>query len=58
MMVVVSFLSVEGVDIEDSMESSKFSSLDEIEKLIEWDVDEVDSFMSHDEEVSSPLKGR
>ena len=54
----VSFLRVNSVDAEDSMETSWFSSLDVKETLIDSDADEVHPLMSHDEEAGSPLKGR
>ena len=57
-MTEVSFLAMEWVNVEDSMWSLRVSSLDSIETLIESDFDEVDPFMSHYEEVGSPLKER
>ena len=42
----VSFSYVEGVDVNDSMEGSKVSTLGAIETLIERDVEEVDPFMA------------
>ena len=54
----VSFPSVEGFEVDDSMEKSWFSSLDAKEVLMDPDVDEVDPLMSWDEEVGSPLKGK
>ena len=40
------------------MKRSRFSSLDVKETLIDSDDEEVDSLMSHEEEVVSPLKER
>ena len=51
----VSFLFVDGVDAEDSMEGSWFSSLDVKENLIDSDANEVEHLMTW---VESPLKGR
>ena len=51
----VSFPSVEGVDVEDSMEGSRVSSLDATEKLIESDIDKVNPLISYEEELGSPF---
>ena len=48
----------DGVDSEDDIEGSLFSSSDLIETFIESDFDEVEPTMAHAEEVGSPLKGR
>ena len=47
-----------GVDAEDSMEGSWFSSLDVKETFIKLDTNEVDPLMTHEEGMNSPLKGR
>ena len=57
-MLEVSFPSIEGVDVDNSIEGSHISSLDTIETLIGRGVNEVDSLTSHDEEAGSPLKGK
>ena len=54
----VSFSSTLGVEVDDSIEGSKVSSLDATETLIEWDVDEVCDFMSCEEEVDFLLCSR
>ena len=54
----VSFLFVDGVDVEVSIKGSWFSSSDVNKSLIDSDANEVDPLMSHDEEVESPLKER
>ena len=53
-----SFLSVEGVVIEDSTEGSLAFTLESIKTLIESDTDEGNPLISHDEELGSPLTGR
>ena len=48
----------DGVDAEDAIEGSWFSSLDAIESLIDSDADEVKYLMTHVEGADSLLKGR
>ena len=52
----VFFPSVEGVDIDHSIEGSKFSSLGAIAAFVKWHVEEVDPFMPCDEDAGFPLK--
>ena len=54
----VSYLSVEGIDVEDSMKGARVSSLDAIETLSESGIDEVYPLISHHEEVGSQFYGR